>query len=260
MEFILVLLVLLLLVPFFIFRKDLLKSKGIDLEKEGQPEKWKKILEDRVMFYRKLSSDEKERFYRSVCDFIRNVRISAVKGVAIDNTDRLLVASSAVIPVFSFPGWEYVNIGEVLIYDGMVQTRQKEEENKKNILGQVRPFQSKHLVLFSKQSLQNGFGSSGDRSNVGFHEFAHIIDQADGDIDGLPKAFMPADLIKPWSELMYKELACIRRGKSDINPYGLTNEAEFFAVVCEYFFENPGKFEQEHPELYALLARTFRKK
>jgi Mlc titration factor MtfA (ptsG expression regulator) len=49
----------------------------------------------------------------------------------------------------------------------------------------------------------------------------------------------------------------MQRGDSDIDPYGLTNEAEFFAVVSEYFFERPGVMERKHPELYAMLARVF---
>jgi Mlc titration factor MtfA (ptsG expression regulator) len=50
----------------------------------------------------------------------------------------------------------------------------------------------------------------------------------------------------------------IRRGQSDINPYALTNEVEFFAVATEYFFERPGVMQRKHPELYAMLARVFR--
>lgn len=35
---------------------------------------------------------------------------------------------------------------------------------------------------------------------------------------------------------MQREIKAIRAGKSEINPYAATNEAEFFAVVTEYFF------------------------
>jgi len=45
--------------------------------------------------------------------------------------------------------------------------------------------------------------------------------------------------------------------KSDINPYGGTNKAEFFAVASEYFFERPKLLENKHPELYFLLEKVF---
>jgi len=47
---------------------------------------------------------------------------------------------------------------------------------------------------------------------------------------------------------------------SDINLYGATNDAEFFAVVSEYFFEKPDELKAKHPELYAMLEQMFRAK
>jgi Mlc titration factor MtfA (ptsG expression regulator) len=49
----------------------------------------------------------------------------------------------------------------------------------------------------------------------------------------------------------------ISGGHSDINPYALTNEAEFLAVAAEYFFEKPTELQHKHPELYAELSRIF---
>ena len=39
-----------------------------------------------------------------------------------------------------------------------------------------------------------------------------------------------------------------------ISDYGATNEAEFFAVVTEVFFEQAGALALRHPALFALLA------
>jgi len=36
------------------------------------------------------------------------------------------------------------------------------------------------------------------------------------------------------------------------------NEAEFFAVISEYFFERPDLLAEKHPELYGMLVRMFR--
>jgi len=55
---------------------------------------------------------------------------------------------------------------------------------------------------------------------------------------------------------MQRELAAIRAGHSDIDPYAGTNEAEFFAVVNEYFFERPEKLKEHHPELFDLLSQA----
>jgi len=52
----------------------------------------------------------------------------------------------------------------------------------------------------------------------------------------------------------------IRKGDSDIDDYALTNEAEFFAVATEYFFERPGVMHRKHPELYRMLSAVFNQK
>jgi Mlc titration factor MtfA (ptsG expression regulator) len=179
----------------------------------------------------------------------------------VDDHIRLLVAASAVIPVFNYDGWSYINLSEVLVYNGLVETYQMSEEDQKNqVLGQVRPFQNRHLLLLSSASLEAGFAKMNGPENVGFHEFTHLIDGADGDMDGVPKALMPPELIAPWIHLMYKEVERIKKGESDINPYGITSHAEFFAVAAEYFFKNPTSFEKKHEDLYNLLRKVFMKK
>jgi Mlc titration factor MtfA (ptsG expression regulator) len=45
---------------------------------------------------------------------------------------------------------------------------------------------------------------------------------------------------------------------SDIDSYGATNHAEFFAVVTEMFFEKPHAMKQRHPELYGQLEAFYR--
>ena len=56
---------------------------------------------------------------------------------------------------------------------------------------------------------------------------------------------------------MRRKMTEIEAGESDINRYAATNEAEFFAVTSEYFFERPGAMQQKHPQLYAALERVF---
>lgn len=236
------------------------KKKITKVLAEEFPAEWKEILRSKVQFYDNLSPEDKIRFENKVKKFLFSTTIAGVKGVEVTDEVKLLVASSAIIPVFIFDGWEYVNLNEVLIYDGVVEPNQKVDiESDGILLGQVRPFQTKHMMLLSKQFLIQGFESMNGKSNVGIHEFAHLIDQADGSIDGIPKAFMPEELLSPWTKIMYAEIEKIGTNRSDINPYALTNHAEFFAVVCEYFFENPDKFQEKHPQLYELMNQIFKR-
>jgi Mlc titration factor MtfA (ptsG expression regulator) len=49
----------------------------------------------------------------------------------------------------------------------------------------------------------------------------------------------------------------IKAGEFDIDFYGATNQVEFFAVVSEYFFEQPLLLKENHREVYEMLEKIF---
>ena len=101
--------------------------------------------------------------------------------------------------------------------------------------------------------------------NVIVHEFAHEIDFMDGEIDGVP----PIENSKydEWSRVLfgdYKKLSDVvlknrEWGKYKLlGSYAATNEAEFFAVVTERFFESPQSLKKHFPELYKELKDFYK--
>jgi Mlc titration factor MtfA (ptsG expression regulator) len=246
-----------LLIIFLFYRWATRKQRRREkLSKQEFPAEWRQILENRVGFYHTLSDEKKLRFEKLIQIFIAEKRIIGIK-TEVDATTRVLVAASAIIPIFGFDNWEYDNLGEVFVTQGAVNTHKVDEQVQNIIAGQVQPFQNQHYMILSKNALEQGFNNMKDRTNVGIHEFAHLLDEADGEIDGIPKAYLPPELIKPWTELMHRKMQDIKEGKNQINSYGATSEAEFFAVVTEYFFEDPVRLKQNHPDMYALLTKTF---
>ncbi|ARS34736.1 zinc-dependent peptidase [Pontibacter actiniarum] len=236
-------------------RKKRRRSKVLQQE---FPAEWRKILQDRVGFYHTLKTEEDKRHFEKMLQlFLSEKRITGID-VQVDDLTKVLVASSAIIPIFGFRDWEYHNLGEVLVFPGSIK-KYKNEKNEavSEVLGRVNPFQNDHYVTLSKPALERGFNDMADRKNVGIHEFAHMLDQADGQIDGTPAAYLPDELVQPWQELMYREIKKIEQGNSDIDNYGATSEAEFFAVATEYFFEKPGQLAEKHPKLYQLLTQVF---
>ena len=47
--------------------------------------------------------------------FFSRIRITGV-GTEVEDIDKVLIAASAIIPIFGFPDWEYMNLHEVLLY------------------------------------------------------------------------------------------------------------------------------------------------
>ena len=224
---------------------------------EPFPAQWEAVLQREVVFFRTLGPEDKARFRREMQVFLGEKLITGIK-LEMDDTTRVLAAASAVIPVFGFPDWEWDQISEVLVYpDRFDQEFTFDSESQRQTLGMVGTGSLNRLMILSKPDLLAGFRNPADKRNVGVHEFAHLVDKSDGTIDGLPGAGLDRAAIGPWIELVRRKMEEMRRGDSDINLYGLTNEAEFFAVATEYFFERPGVMERKHPELYAMLARVF---
>ena len=238
----------------FLTRRDRHRAA---LRQKPFPTAWETILNREVPFYQTLDESEKSRFREEIQIFLSEKRITGIR-TSVDDTIRILVASSAIIPIFGFPGWEWDQISEVLIYPSTFNEQyEMGRTGDRDILGMVGAGAMNRMMILSKPDLLQGFRVTQDRKNVAIHEFVHLLDKSDGAVDGVPGVGLPRKAMTPWLKLVHHEMEKIQTGHSDINPYGLANEAEFFAVVSEYFFENPEKMKQKHPELYGMLERIF---
>lgn len=216
----------------------------------------KGLLKEHVAFYRRLDENQQIAFEARVMRFLERVHITGVN-TTVEDVDRVLVAAGAIIPIFAFPDWEYRNIHEVVLYPGSFNEEYSQDGNGRNILGMVGTGPMQNQMILSQENVRQGFRAGSDKHNTAIHEFVHLVDKSDGATDGLPEALIPHQYAKPWLKRIHEEMQLIKQGRSDINYYGTTNEAEFLAVVSEYFFEKPADMEQKHPELYALLKSIF---
>ncbi len=220
------------------------------------PIAWRVILAQNVAFYNALNPAEKDRFEFKIQEFLLNCRITGIK-CKIDDLDRVLIASSAIIPIFAFKNWRYTNIYEVLVYPASFDENFNTEDSKRSILGMVGSGYMEGKMILSQQALRHGFKNESDKRNTSIHEFVHLIDKTDGSIDGIPSLLLEKQYTIPWIDMINQKMDEIYKNASDINPYGGTNRAEFFSVISEYFFERPKLLEKNHPELYKLLEEIF---
>ncbi len=223
------------------------------------PEGWERILNERVAFYATLTDEEQDRFRKLVAVFLDETPITAA-GCEVDDACRLLVAASAVVPIFGLPAWEYGMLREVIVrgeeFDFRFPGELRETAGIQGLVGNTGGAFNGVMVL-SKADLVRGFDVPDDKHNVGIHEFAHLIDKAGGAVDGVP-ASLPRECLRPWLQLVREELRLKYVDWPDIPEYAFTNEQEFFAVATEYFFEAPEELAAGHPRLYEMLERVFR--
>ncbi|HZJ37077.1 MAG TPA: M90 family metallopeptidase [Gillisia sp.] len=223
------------------------------------PTNWHKQLVENVSFYKKLPEGKQKEFQERIMQFLSEVYIEGVE-CTITDLDKILVAASAVIPVFGFPEWHYTNLSSVLIYPDHFNEDLGFEmtDDKKHIMGIVGNGQFEKQMILSQKALHQGFDNKNPQvQNTGVHEFVHLIDKMDGITDGVPERLLEHAYVIPWLKLIHKEMEAINDDKSDIRSYGGTNEAEFLAVASEYFFEQPEALKKKHPKLFRMLQLCF---
>lgn len=215
------------------------------------------LLTEYVPFYNELDQAGKQEFESRMQHFLNTTRISGVN-VTVELLDRVLVAASAIIPIFGFKDWEYLNLNEVLLYPDAFNDTFDQQGADRSTLGVVGTGPYQNIMILSQHDLRQGFMNKSGKSNTAIHEFVHLVDKTDGAVDGVPEALLSKKYVMPWLELVHENIERIQRNNSDINPYGATNKAEFLAVVSEYFFERPDLLQERHPDLYELLTKMFR--
>jgi len=246
-------LVLIIVIILFVFR--IRRSREII----HLPDNYKEVLNDYVKFYRQLDEPNKRKFEERVEQFLSTVRITGVNA-EVEGIDQIFIGAGAIIPVFSFPDWQYINLHEVLVYPGAFNEDFDQAGNNRHISGMVGSGSMQNVMIITKWQLRQGFINNTDYRNTAIHEFVHLIDKMDGTMDGIPEIILERKFVNRWSELVNETIQQMRMHSSDIDMYAATNAVEFFAVISEYFFERPDLLKMNHPVLFEMLERIFRTK
>lgn len=114
---------------------------------------------------------------------------------------------------------------------------------------------SRSGIYISWNHFVEGFEDYTDSVNVGLHEMAHAVsfDVFLGQCDHHDYAFR--NRLEEFAQEGRPVFRAMRSGMSHLlDDYGATNFDEFWAVCVETFFENPGEFRANMPDLYISVA------
>lgn len=229
------------------------------------PEEWKQLLQTRCRHYHGLSADEQQLLRSRTLLFIEEKFWEGCNGVVVTAEMQVTIASHAALIGLGFPDIPFERLLSVLIYPDTFVARQPrkvpwgQEVQDLPVLGQAA-YQGP--VLFSWREVAGDCFEAPLGRNVVIHEFAHLLDMADHSVDGEPALATP-ELSAAWEEIFFDEFERLKRqtahGRRTLfDEYGATNEAEFFAVTSETFFERPRDMAEKHPRLYELYRDYYR--
>ncbi len=216
------------------------------------PGRWRQILEEEIEFYKRLSRPEKRDFEHRVHVFLLNVQVIGVD-TEVTHEDRVMVAASAVIPIFRMQHWNYAHLKEVQIHPDEFLIPERNQMAK----GLTGHGAMQGKMFLSRKAMIEGYADPHDQVNVALHEFVHILDKQDGRIDGVLDNLMREADLSHWEYIVEEKMREINSGNSTIRDYGGTNKAEFLAVVSEFYFESPTKMKEEHPALFMALESIY---
>lgn len=196
--------------------------------------------------------------------FLDRKSLEPVRDLHLDEADRVLLATHACVPILKlgldwYDGWH-----SVIVYpDAFIPRRAQMDaagvvhQNNAVLAGEAW---GRGPVILSWTNVLNIEQKPGH--NVVIHEMAHKLDMLNGDANGFPPLHRRMDRHVWWKAFSsaWDRLKDEQRNGAElsIDPYGLENPAEFFAVVSEHFFEEPAALQQHLPEVYRLLTQFYR--
>jgi MtfA peptidase len=234
------------------------------------PEQHLAVLERNVKHYLRLDPDGQKRLRDLVQIFIAEQRWEGCGGLTLTDEMKVTIAAQACLLVLELPQQHYDNLEAILVYPSTV-LRPEARNGVFVHSGELVPSgplallgEAHHhgpVILAWDRVLRDGRRPN-DGHNLVYHEFAHKLDMLDGHADGTPPLHS-RELRQHWHDVFEAAFLELReradRGEPTfIDAYGATNEAEFFAVVTEHFFDQPEELREENAELYAALSAFYR--
>ncbi|WP_075185062.1 zinc-dependent peptidase [Teredinibacter haidensis] len=230
------------------------------------PAAWQQILRQRLPVYDRLTPELRAELEHLILHFLYTKRFEGCAGLEMTDEIRVVIAAEACLLILNRPSRRYAGLRYIYVYPStFVARRDRQDEYgvvskaTTHLLGESW---SNGRVVLAWDSVERGRANFTDGQNVVLHEFAHQLDQEDGNADGAPLLYT-RDSYSIWSQVFSREFDTHQRqlmagDQTLIDAYGATNPAEFFAVVTELFFERPALMQQRHPALYGQLQQYYR--
>lgn len=230
------------------------------------PAAWRKILQRYMPYFRALPSDLQLQLKQHMQVFIAEKQFIGCDGLQVTDAMRVTIAAYACLLILNRRADYYPGLRQILIYPSafIVDHKQFDSAGVLHERREVRAGESwaRGQVVLSWQDTVEGAIHSDDGRNVVIHEFAHQLDQQNGEANGAP-ILARSEHYQAWSQTFAGEFgrlqAQARNGEVSLfDHYGATSPAEFFAVVSEVFFEQPQQMAAEYPALYEQLSAFYR--
>lgn len=233
------------------------------------PDSWEEILRRNVSHYCMLNDEERGHLRSLIQIFIDEKDWDGAGGLELNDEIRVTISAQACLLLLGLEHNFYRNVESIIVYPTTVIAPERQPGFFENVTSPVvsdqpilgQAFQQGPVIIVWDAALHNSRHPQ-QGCNVVYHEFAHKLDMLDGTADGTPP-LRDRHEYQEWVEICSREYLRLKeaaqQGRASVlNPYGATNEAEFFAVATEMFFDQPQLMVEHSPDLYRVLQEYYR--
>ncbi len=226
---------------------------------------WRLTL-SRLPFLGRLDQADHAELRRLCSLFLDRKQFHGVGGLTVTDEMAVMIATQACLPVLRLGLALYGGfVGIVVHPDEVVAQRSVTDEDgivheyEENLTGEAM---GGGPLMLAWSDVKDAAEAADWAYNVVIHEFAHVIDMAAGEADGVPP--LPDVAARErWIAVIDEAYAAfcdvVDSGVDTVvDPYGAEGVEEFFAVSVEAFFVAALPFKREQPAMYDLLAGYFR--
>jgi MtfA peptidase len=228
------------------------------------PKSYESILQN-IQQYKILSPVHKEKLHLLILIFIDEKEFVGAK-MTISEEMRVIIAFYASLMRLGFDLAEKDHVSTVIVYPKhfIVNETHSSGGIYHNESAVLEGQSANGTVVISWQDIKYDIAQQ-KKNNVIIHEFAHELDFEDGFADGTP--VLEDSNYRRWSEVFSKAFDTLHNKSHTkesservalLGTYALKNEAEFFAVCSERFFETPKAFKAYFPDIYQELKLFYR--
>ena len=230
------------------------------------PDLWKRTLV-RYPFLRRRDDPQGQALQRLVRLFLDRKEFNATGGLRLTNDVVVAIAAQACLPVLRLGLARYDGFVGIVVHPGQVVANRTVEDE----AGVVHEYDEVLAgeavqggpVMLSWHDVRSAGRSAAEGYNVVIHEFAHVLDMADGLANGAPQLdgsrVPPQEWAQTFGDAYQAFCAEVDAGTETVlDPYAAQGPEEFFAVASESFFVDAMRLREAMPAIYALLARYYR--
>ena len=244
------------------FRNDLRRKS---ITSKPFPKAWRLILKQRFPYFQSMPTDLQLQLKKHIQVFIEEKEFVGCDDFVITDEVKVTIAAQACLLLLNRKTDYYPKLKQILVYPyAFIVSKQQtdaagvQHANRNVLLGESW---ENGKVILSWRNAAEGAADPFDGQNVVIHEFAHQLDQENGQANGAPTLRHITDY-PSWSATLHQEFLQLQHCAQQhipslFNYYGATNPAEFFAVISETFFERPYEFNQKHHKLYQELSQFY---